>query len=177
MLATRIAVSGKLRSGKDTLADFLMKRYNFVRVSFADKLYEVAKDLFGMVGKDRRLLQDLGRKMCEIDKLVWAKYALDAMPLTTDIVISDLRFPAEYHLLKAHGFFLVRIEIDMETQMQRLNKDEPGTDLALLTDPSETLLDAGYGWDYMLDGAVSFKEFYNAVGDMLIVAREFCRDW
>lgn len=36
-----IGVSGKLRHGKDTIGDYLVKRYSFKKVSFGDKLKQI----------------------------------------------------------------------------------------------------------------------------------------
>jgi len=36
-----IGVSGKLRHGKDTIGDYLVRRYGFKKVSFADKLKQI----------------------------------------------------------------------------------------------------------------------------------------
>ena len=43
-------------------------------LSFADKIYDIAYDLFDMKEKDRKLLQDIGQKMREIDEKIFIKY-------------------------------------------------------------------------------------------------------
>ena len=51
----KIAIIGKMCSGKTTVANHLMKINNkFVKISFADKVKEIAKDLFGMEKKKDR---------------------------------------------------------------------------------------------------------------------------
>lgn len=57
-------------SGKDTVADYLVKQHGFVKVSFAGKIYEIARDLFNMTNKNRALLQSIGQKMRQIDEEV-----------------------------------------------------------------------------------------------------------
>ena len=42
-----IAISGKKRSGKDTIAEFLVKKYNFTRYAFADPIKSGCKELMG----------------------------------------------------------------------------------------------------------------------------------
>lgn len=42
-----IGLSGKARSGKDTVADMLVQQYGYVRVSWATALKKAVKDLFG----------------------------------------------------------------------------------------------------------------------------------
>lgn len=41
-----LGISGFAGSGKDTVADFLVKNHGFVKVAFADKIKRIAKDLF-----------------------------------------------------------------------------------------------------------------------------------
>jgi len=149
----RLAVSGKMRSGKDTLADRLVERYGFRRYAFADRLKEVARELFGMPpgAKNRHLLVELGRKMCEIDKLVWVNHVLGQMPLRCDVVISDLRFRYEYLALKAFDFVMVRVDSDEDARLRRIEKYGSRVDMALVNDQSETDLD-DMEFDWVLDG-------------------------
>ena len=42
-----IAVIGKKRSGKDTLANYLVKNYNFKKYGFGDPVKEICKLMFG----------------------------------------------------------------------------------------------------------------------------------
>ncbi|MCK9600707.1 MAG: hypothetical protein M0R06_16820 [Sphaerochaeta sp.] len=149
----RLAVSGKMRSGKDTLSEYLVKRYGFARFAFADRLKDVAVELFGMSAsrKDRHLLVGLGRKMCEVDQLVWVNYVLGKIPLRADVVISDVRFRYEYDVLKAFGFSMVRVTVDRDTQVKRVMKCGSAVDISLLDDRSETDLDTAQ-FDYFVDG-------------------------
>ena len=116
MQGLRIAFSGKMQVGKTTSAEYLVQKYGFVKLAFADKLKEIARDLFPEQfesgEKPRKLLQDLGIKMREIDADVWVKYVtrkIEMLPKDADIVIDDLRFLNEYTALKNEGFFVVRI--------------------------------------------------------------------
>lgn len=42
-----IGVTGRKYNGKDTIAEYLVKKYNFVQISFAEPLKEVCRTLFG----------------------------------------------------------------------------------------------------------------------------------
>jgi len=90
-----IGISGKFCSGKDLVADYLIKRWSFRKVGFATKLKSVCADLFGMVGKDRSLLQQVGAAMRGIDDLVWVHYALKQNCADERIVVSDVRYRNE----------------------------------------------------------------------------------
>lgn len=52
-----LGISGLKGSGKDTIADYLVKNHNFVKVSFADALKDGCKAIFGF--NDRQLYGDL----------------------------------------------------------------------------------------------------------------------
>ena len=42
----KVAFAGKMQVGKTTSADYLVQKYGFVKLSFAGKLKEIAKDLW-----------------------------------------------------------------------------------------------------------------------------------
>lgn len=121
----RIALCGKMGSGKSTIADLLNDELNFTTISFGHGVKKIAKDLFNMKNKDRNLLQILAEKIKEIDNNIWIKYALKDIKNIENIVIDDLRFPNELEYLKKHGFIIIRINISRKEQVERLkNKYE-----------------------------------------------------
>ena len=59
----RIALTGKMRSGKDTVADYLVEYHNFHRFAFADGIRKVCALAFPTAtvhGKPRKLYQGVG---------------------------------------------------------------------------------------------------------------------
>ena len=42
-----IGITGKKRSGKDTISDFLVEKYDFVKYGFANPIKEIARIIFG----------------------------------------------------------------------------------------------------------------------------------
>lgn len=172
----RIGVSGKARSGKDTLAGYLVDRYGFVRFAFADRLRELAVELFGVKAgdKNRALLQALGRRMCELDRMVWVNRVLKAIPHDRDVVVSDVRFPYEYAALRDAGFFMVRVEAPFAVRLARERRDNMSATAAelqrmLVDDISETALDTvgGEAWDVVFSGGLPLPDFYRRVDAML----------
>jgi hypothetical protein len=108
-----IGLTGYAQSGKDTVANYLVKQHGFTRVAFADKIRDVLYEMNPIVNGEplqitvdvegwdkakqrpsiRLLLQNLGvaaRK--HIDEDVWIRAALSASDLNTDIVVTDVRF-------------------------------------------------------------------------------------
>ena len=169
----RVALSGKMRSGKDTVANWLIGSHGFTRYAFADKLKDVAEDLFGMVkgekkgDRNRALLQALGWRMCQIDQEVWVRHVLGKIPQDRSVVITDLRFPVEYQMLMGRGFYAVRIDIDPGEQWRRIMLSTPDMSRELLDDMSETALDDCTDWDYRLDGGRGFDDLYRQVELMM----------
>lgn len=166
-----IAFIGKAGAGKDTAGALLIEHFGYRRLSFADKLREVAVDLWGEEARnDRDKLQGLGVTVRKIEPDTWVNAAL--AKLTTDVdgtericvaptvqvdeagtttvapatwhpvVVTDLRFPNEAEALTAAGFVTVRIESDRTRRIRRL---EANGKLGLgdwETHESETALDS-----------------------------------
>ena len=114
-------------SGKSTIAQYLVENHGFVIYNFADKIYEIAEELFGMKLKDRDMLIAIGEKMREIDKIVWIKETLkriekDGHPR---VVIADTRKLIEYAFLLENGYEQAMVYCPEEIAIQRL-KDRDG---------------------------------------------------
>lgn len=129
-----IGLVGYSQSGKDTVADILVKNYGYTRVAFADKIREFLyglnpmvacsptgylQDLVNLVGWDaakqepqvRRLLQDLGNSARKtIDENVWVTLALGNIDVNQRVVITDVRFENEAIMIKLMGGQLWRVK-------------------------------------------------------------------
>jgi len=129
-----IGLTGYARSGKDTVANILVKNYGFKRVAFADPirklLYEtnpVVKDgdyrLQGVVdgyGWDvaktafpevRRLLQDLGVGARQVfGEDFWVERSLSSIFEHENAVITDVRFINEAEMVKHQDGQIWRIK-------------------------------------------------------------------
>lgn len=132
---TKLAFYGPASSGKTWSADYLVKNHNFVRVAFADKLKEIAAELFNVYGKngaDRKVLQDLGQKMREIEPDVWINHLLSTVAFyethREGIVLDDLRYTNEADALRNAGFKLVYVstpQAELERRRVSLYPDTP----------------------------------------------------
>lgn len=126
-----IGLSGYSQSGKDTVAEILVKQYGYKRMAFADKIREALYTLNPVVnaignefiylqrlvdssGWDeakknpevRRLLQTLGAEVGRdlIDPSVWVEPTMSGLNKNDKVVITDVRFPNEYEAIKwAYG--------------------------------------------------------------------------
>ena len=123
----KLAFIGKICSGKSFLSKQIADIYNSKIFSFASKLKELASDLFDMQQKDRKLLQDLGEKMKEINYNVWVNYLMKKIKNEEHVIIDDLRYVNEYNALKKDGFIIIKLEITKEEQIKRIKKTYPNT--------------------------------------------------
>jgi len=173
----KIALSGKMFSGKSVIAEYLRSKYGFIEIAFADKLKDIAEDLFGSAAstKDRELLQVLGMKMREIDSLVWVKYIVNLITQFAwegySVVVSDVRLLNEFDSLKEIGFTMVRCEVSPSVQMRRIREERPEMPLALRYHVSEVQLDdiqyTNRKWDYSLMNDESVTQLLRKVDWMM----------
>lgn len=114
----RIAISGKCRSGKDTVADIIISKSKetWTRLSFASALYNCVSNLQSNIGvkveKDGLLLQTIGEGMRNhYGEKVWVDIVeayIDAHPLE-NIIVTDLRYRNELRMLSKRGFKIIRV--------------------------------------------------------------------
>jgi dephospho-CoA kinase len=129
----KIALCGRLRSGKDTIANHLYIKYGFSQVAFGDALKRVAHETFPWVSefsKPRALYQSVGQLMREIDSEVWIKHAEQAVKGAIDfrvntgaeqlgIVLTDVRQQNEVDWCRKNGFTLIRVTAPDEDRIAR----------------------------------------------------------
>lgn len=164
----KILINGRAGSGKDTLADYLVNKYGFKKVAFADGIYEIAQKYFGMKIKDRNLLQQIGEKLREIDPLVWVRYAFSDAEKHDKVVISDCRRANEYAWAIEKGYLPIHISTDLDKRIERLYKrDGAYPNLKLLENKSETGAD---GLFYInVDNNGTFIELYKQIDEIMKV--------
>lgn len=121
----RIALVGKMGAGKSLAAEYLVKRYNFNEMAFADPLKALCADLFpDLVGKQkpRKLYQTVGQFMREIDPNVWVNQLMKRITLMDpedNILVTDIRQINEYIALKREGFHVIRVHADDDIRWKR----------------------------------------------------------
>lgn len=152
----KIAFAGPMASGKTTLANLLCERHPglcFQRTSFAERLKELARELFGMQSKDRELLIHLGRNLRDIDADVFVNSVIcrvhsarrnDAR--ARNWILDDLRFRNEYDALRRDGWHIIRLRASEDVRVERLqllySPEEAEIHARNLRDASETNLGA-----------------------------------
>lgn len=133
----KIGLTGFAQSGKDTVGQYLVEKYGFTRVAFADAvrdcLYALnprvatrtlgiprVKELVDAVGWEeakkesdvRELLQRMGTEVGRqlIDDQVWLTIALRKTRGLNCIVFTDVRFPNEAEFVRELGGIVVKVD-------------------------------------------------------------------
>ncbi|MCP8973204.1 hypothetical protein NMK43_08860 [Bacillus licheniformis] len=141
-----VAITGKSRSGKDTLATRIVGRCHYIQTTLGEPVQRIRNVLYGNSDKkDRKGLILIGQGMREKDPHVWTKVWLRqaikrfAHNPNTKLVISDVRQPSEFTFLKSMGAFTVRIDANEEKRRKMIAKvdGEEALDEKLLNNETE----------------------------------------
>ena len=182
----KIALTGKMRSGKSTVAEILWLDYDLTRRSFggalkyyADKMFEgseaypIEVEEYGepcpfdgkrktRVKKPRKLYQDFGQAMRQLDEDIWIRHVEQAIesdrifPDYKGVVIDDLRQPNEYEWAKANGFTIIRVNAREDRRLKRAEQAGDSFSADDLAHDTEQHVD-GFSVDYTIvnDGGLS----------------------
>jgi phosphomevalonate kinase len=157
-----IAIAGKMRSGKDTFAQWLLEAAGpgWKRRGFADALKQEVAERAALTVEEIEQNKDQwrpelirwGQYRREQDPLYWVKRVL-AEP--DNLVIPDLRFPNEMDTLRAEGALFIRVEAIADIRERRG---------AIINDwTSESQLDhiqlSKDGWDWFIYNNGSLKSY------------------
>lgn len=167
-----IGISGKKRSGKDTIYELIKKRsgYSVARAAFGDQIKEEVARVTGMAvphieenkERFRPMLQWWGadfRRHYNGDRY-WLERMLFRMRSIRDpevLVITDVRYPNEAEVVKEAGGILLRVE-------RKTGLKDPHS--------SENLLDDFKEFDYRLDNNGTLEDLEEEVAR--IVRRHGC---
>jgi hypothetical protein len=130
-----LVISGKMTSGKTTLTNTIMniaEQHNIkcYKLCFATRLKELVTELFDLSTngrtKNRDILVNVGQSMRDIDSNVWVNCLLRELEEKQKehpdafFIVEDGRFPNEIEALKSIGFYALRLEIDEDEQLTRI---------------------------------------------------------
>jgi dephospho-CoA kinase len=181
----KIALSGRLRSGKDTCANHLYIKYGFDRVAFGDALKRTVNEVFPWVtgpNKPRALLQQYGQLMRQVDGDVWIKHAERAVKGAIDfnvntgaekvgVVITDVRQQNEVDWCRANGFTLIRVTAPDEDRIARAKIAGDDFNEADLEHETESHIDS-FDCDYEIVNAGSLDDLKAQIDAILAQINE-----
>jgi dephospho-CoA kinase len=163
----KLAIIGKLRSGKSAIATYLWMKHDIWPVAFADPLKQIYTTLFGNhERKDRAMLQQLGEKLCEIDPNIFVNVALKTASSHDRVCVSDVRKHAEYDALKDAGYTFIRVTASEETRLARANAEHDEFSIDDLRHHTETDLDDAYA-DYVIINDGTIDDLYEKVDELI----------
>ena len=163
-LKVNIAISGKARSGKDTVGDYIKsQRPNSQILKFATPLKQSADGIQKSLGlevcKDPVLMQSLAKTLKSrygedvfVDQLSHKLVKCEDKKIS--VIITDLRFLNEYSLLSKLGFILLRIN----RPNREIDRDP--------NDISETELD-NCKFDYYIENDWNMSYLYDKVDEFM----------
>ncbi|MCR8983089.1 AAA family ATPase [Brevibacillus laterosporus] len=168
----KLALCGKMRSGKDTVAAYLVEHYDFIPYAFGDGIKRVCRELFpeqvANGKKPRALLQGVGQAMRVIDPDVWIKRTMREVYQAQgfDVVITDLRQPNEYACLYTEGYVIIRVNTSDDVRIDRMRSAGDTFDLADFTHDTERYVDM-FAVHYELNNNGSVCDLYEQIDVMM----------
>ena len=166
-----IMICGKARSGKDTLADYLIKgleNKKVCRIQISQYIKYYAMKYFGWDGKDETKPRDLFNKLGteiirnKIDQNFHINRLLEDIEVLSyfydTFIVSDVRFPVEIEKVKEKYNNVITIKMQRDNNELTENQKK---------EISETALDNYKDYDYIIDNNGTLEELENKAKDLL----------
>jgi dephospho-CoA kinase len=122
-----IGLTGSYCSGKDTLAEYLVNKKNFLHLSLSDELRKVLKSKH--IEPTRENLIRTGTELREKEgNGILAKMVLKEILGNINYIVTSIRHPAEIETLKERkDFILVNVDAPAKVRFERMkNRNRPG---------------------------------------------------
>jgi hypothetical protein len=171
-MALKIAVAGEIRSGKDTVCEYIQGgSVNMQKLYFAEGIADIIQTYFPEAwygeGKPRKHYQDIGQFMRSINPDVWVnhtelKYFLLKQSGFENFIVTDLRQQNEYEWLKKNGFTVIKVETEPELRIERMKASGDNFDMNSLVHPVEQQIKQ-LPYDYLLQNNTSLEDLYAQV--------------
>ncbi len=147
------SLCGRMRSGKDSIADYLIKEFGYKKLSFAQALKEEVSKAVGCTVEEmneeplrsqiRPVLQVWGTEFRRNQNPdYWVAKLRDKITDSLEVtpyVVTDVRFLNEIEMLRSYEFVIVHVDMDEEETIDYLLSQgkELNEALNLLRHPSE----------------------------------------
>lgn len=170
----KLAVTGRLRSGKDTVVSLLKEQLagETLSLAFGDKVKEFAHALFPDVPrtpKPRELYQFMN-VMRDYDPDVWVKQLDKTLQNEIDshnnILVTDLRQENEANYCRESGFVIIKVESDTSIRKQRVLDSGEVWNEEFESHPSETGVDK-IRPDIIIENNGTLEELESIVKDII----------
>lgn len=171
-----IALTGKFRSGKDTVADYLIEKYGYAKFAFGDELKRYVHELFDVnpSTKPRELYQWFGQTMRKHDPDIWVRKCFEKIDkkkktanVSVRVVISDLRQPNEYERCRAEGYVIIRVNCPEDIRIERARAAGDDFTEDDLNHETEQYVDL-YAVDYDIYNVGDLTELYSQIDAIML---------
>lgn len=173
-----IGLVAKARSGKDTLADYAVEKYNMFSFAFGDALKKQFHKEYPNIPrkpkpvKGYQLYGQLQRYVVDTD--IWVDILFDKIEYTRELaknyntngdmpslkpIITDVRQQNEVDRCKEEGYILIRINCPEEIRIERMKAKGDKVTKSDLEFETETALD-NFEVDYEIDNSGSLQHLY-----------------
>ena len=136
----KIALFGKIRSGKDTVGNILIEKYKFNRFAFGDGIGKIIEKYFPEAwetGKPRKHYQHIGQELRVLNPDVWINYLVRTVEGASakhiesyhskgvlapvfNVVITDGRQVNEAEKLREQGYLIIKVECPEQLRVERM---------------------------------------------------------
>jgi len=156
----KIALTGKMRSGKDTIAEYAVNSYNFKQFAFGDELKRYYHELFGeKESKPRAGYQWFGQIARSHDSDIWVNKCFQSLVgyEGESVIITDLRQPNEFQKCKEEGFYIIKVHCDDNLRLKRILEKNDNFNPEDLNHETEQSIDS-YECDYIISNNGTMHE-------------------
>ncbi len=168
-----IGLTGLARSGKDTVADYFVKKHGFKKLVFSDMLKQEAEKR-GMP-KDKMTLSVLGSRLREEKgNAVLAKLLAEKIEEGKDYLLVGFRSPEEVDYIRNEfqEFVLVRVDADRAVRYKRRSREDPQEQEKFFARDEYDMATKGLGKvldmaDYVIKNNGTLSELYDKVEQLL----------
>ncbi|MCY8048483.1 hypothetical protein MOC17_20735 [Bacillus haynesii] len=163
----KIALVGKMRSGKDTVGRFFSDNRECYPIAFGDGISRIGYMFFPELmlgGKPRKLKQTIGQVFRQFDPDVWVKTLSATMTNLSDsgiknFVVTDVRQMNEYNFLKEQGFTVIKVEAADELRLERIKASGDEFTEEDLNHETELAVD-DIPFDYLITNNTTIEDLY-----------------
>lgn len=181
-----IALTGRLRSGKDEVAKYLVEKYGYTRFAFGDELKndfhrrypEIPREPKPRVGYQNhgQLMRALIGEDVWVDacfaKIAEVEFFEGTVALSRGTssqfraVITDLRQPNEFSRCRTEGYVIIRVTCPEDIRIERARAAGDSFTDADLRHETEQHVDT-FAVDYEIDNSGSLDELHAQIDDVM----------
>ena len=178
----KIALLGKMRSGKDTVGEYLCDTHNCKRFAFGDEVKDVINTYFPKAfenGKPREHYQVIGQSFRKLNPNIWIERTLEKINTVEqlnpniNIVVTDVRQPNEATELRKRGFTIIKVVAPEHIRLERILAAKDNFNEEELHHETELNVDRCV-YDYCITNDGTLEELYREVDVVLNCCQGGC---